>query len=811
MIKNYIKIALRSLSKNKLYAIINILGLATGLTVYVFASILADYERNHDTMWANSDRIYTVGATFNPNLQVGINETDGAQHALGPILKTTLPDAEMIARTIRREFVVSVSEDSYYQPVVFADPDLLHIFDFKYIAGDSNALDNPSGAVISQNLATKLFRDENPMGKTIFLDRENALTVVAVLEDLSPNTHFNSSIIQSDPLDILIPMKALERITGFNPNENWGNLSIGNMTYVLLPQNLDGAWLKDQLTTVEETLVPERLFETIEHFTVYPLKEANLFIWRGLGVPMMTVLKFLGLLVLVVACINYTNLATAQSLGRAREVGLRKTLGAKRNQLLMQFFVESITTAALAMAVALMIIEMVLPIFNTATNKIMTLNYLSTLPWIMGTTLLVGLLAGGYPALLITKTQPIDALRDTARKGTKGSWFRSIMIGTQFMVSVMLLTMVSVMYVQNKKVEDSSNIFPKDEIYTLKRVGVDSIEAKHEALRNELLALPGVTKTSYSSQVPFEQNNNSFTASVKPGDRANGFSINILRADHTFFDVYDIPLIAGRYPNKSIAGDTYVEEVNAVNVLINELAVSKFGFSSAEDALGKTFYDDNDTQEGETSTLYTIVGVVPDQNILGMHNSIKPWVFYVWPERYDSLSIRLTGDDVAGTVANIEQVWKRIIPDYPFQGRYLNDEFRTVYSIFETGNAVLAGFAGLALILALIGLFGLAAFMAAQRTKEIGIRKVMGANTGQIAKLLILKFSKPVMIAAPIALILAYLGTQAYLDFFADRIGTPYGIILIAGIVSILFAWATVSIHAIKVARQNPITALRHE
>lgn len=808
MFSNYVLIALRNISKNKLYAVINIVGLAMGLAIYIFANVLADYERTHDTNWANVNNIYTIGITFNPKANVGIKEADGTQSALGPILEAELSDIELVARTIGREFLVSVGADNFYESTRFADPEFLTIFDFDYVYGDSSALDNTTNVLLTQTMATKLFGDENPIGKTLSLDHENDLTVSAVIKDVPLNTHFASGIIMSAPMGIIIPMDAMKRITEFDPDSDWGNISIGNMTYVLLPDHLDGAWLKDQVDGIQKRMVPEERAEIMIDFTVNRLQDANLFLWRAFNLPVMTILKFLGLMVLIVACINYTNLATAQSMSRTREVGLRKTMGASRKQLLFQFMIESLTIASLATAAALAIVEISIPAFNSATGKAMAIGYLDILPWVLFSTLMVGLLAGAYPAMLITKTHPIDALRDSNRKGAKGTRFRSLMIGTQFFVSVMLLAMVSVLFMQNQKVEEASNIYPKESVYTISRIGVKSIEDRHETLRNEMVNLPGVMNVSFSSQVPFEQNNSSFTATPEQANEAKSFSVNILRADHDFLETYNIPILAGRSLNREIARDTYIKEVNIVNVLVNEMAASNLGFTSNEDALGSEFYD---VEEGEETTVYSIVGVLPDQNILGFHNTIKPWVFFAWPDQYRVMSIRLTGDNISDTVKEIENVWDRIVPDYPMQGAHLNEKFREIFKVFRGANAALAGFAMLALLLALIGLFGLAAFMAEQRTKEIGIRKVMGASSLQIVKLLVLKFSKPVIIAAPLALILAFLGAQQYLNFFADRIDDPYWIVLASGVVAIFIAWVTVAAHAIKVARANPINALHYE
>ena len=808
MFSNYVLVAIRSIAKNKLYAGINILGLAMGLAVYIFGGLLANYEYTHDSFFKNVDRIYSIRSIIKAEANVGVNQIDGVQSAAGPVIKAELTDVEAVARTIRREFLLTVGEDSYYQSIRFADPDLLTMFDFDYIYGNETALNDASGILITESIAKKYFGDENPMGKTIILDHEHELAVTAIIQDLPANTHFNSLIVMDLPLGIIAPMSAMERITGFVPDENWGDLSLGNMTYVMLPPSLDGTWLSGQMDGIYERHYKDETKKFVSSIQARSLIDANLALWDMLGIPAITIVEMLGLLVLIVACVNYTNLATAQSMGRAREVGLRKTLGAGRRQLLAQFITESLTITVISMALALALLELAIPLFNSSTGKILTIDYLNILPWLILTVLLVGVLAGSYPAYLITRTNPIEALRDTARKGSRASWVRSSMIGMQFTISVFMLALVLVVTAQNSKVEESSNIFPKSQIYTLDRINVEQIEARHETLRNEMLAIPGVENFTYSSQVPYEQNNSSFSATPIRADKASSFMMNVIRADHAFMETYEIPILAGRSLSLDVARDTYVKDVNIVNVIVNELALKQLGFASNEAALGQDFYD---YDEGEETTVYTIIGVIPDQNFLGFHNVIKPLVFFAWKDAYRLGSIKLSKGSTQQTVTDIENAWKRVIPDYPMQGKFLDATFEQTFKIFEMGSKALAAFAMFALVLALVGLFGLAAFMAEQRTKEIGIRKVLGASTTQIIKLLIWQFSKPVLWATPIALLLAYGASYFYLEFFADRIGLPYATLIGAGITGLILSWVTVAIHAFKVARQNPVSALHYE
>ncbi len=808
MFNNYIKIAIRSIAKNKLYATINILGLSMGLAIYLFGGLLADYEYSHDAFFENSNRIYTIRGKVNSDANVGVGQIDGVQSAVGPLIKAELNEVEYVARTKIREFLISVGEDNYYQNLRFADPEIMEIFNFEFVYGDKSALQSSTGIVITETIAKKYFGDENPIGKTITLDHEHDLTVAAQIRDLPANSHFNSQIILSRPLDILVPMNAMERITDFVPDTNWGNTSMGDLTYVLLPISLDQEWLQTQMDGIFERHVPDDQRQLLDGFLVRLMIDANTAIWDMLGIPVITVVEILGFMVLIIACVNYTNLATAQSMGRAREVGLRKTLGAGPVQLLAQFIIESLTITFFAMALALVVLEMIIPLFNSATGKILAMNYIDTLPWLLMTTIIVGVLAGSYPAYLITKTNPIEALRDTARKGGSASWVRASMIGFQFTLSVSILASVLVVYAQNKQVEESSNIFPKDQIYTLDRLNVEQMEDRHEVLRNEILNIPYVEDFTFSSQVPYEQTSSTINASKILNDFDATIVFNQLNIDHHFADTYDIPIVAGRNISRDIAMDTHIRERGAVNTLVNEMTVKELGFASAEDAIGQVFYED----EGERGiTTYTIVGVMADRNILGLFNVVKPFFFFMRDASYRLASIKISQNAPASVVQDIEDAWENVYPDYPMQGKFLDETFQATYIIFEMATKSLATFAIFALFLASIGLFGLAAFMAEQKTKEIGIRKVLGASNNQILKLLIWQFSKPVLWATPIALGLAYFASSTYLEFFAERIGLPYGMLIGAGVGGLLLSWVTVATHAFNIAKTNPINALHYE
>ena len=809
MFWNNVKIALRNLKKHKGFAAINIAGLAIGLTIYVFGGLIVDYERTHDLFYKNAKRIYNIGATAAPELNVGIENFNIVQSAVGPAIEANISEVEAVARTIMSEYLINMGADRYYQVIRFTDPALLEIFDFEYLHGDSSALDDPSSLLITESTAIKYFGKTDAVGEVVTLDNEFDFYVSAVVRDLPLNTHFNSSPVLDAAFEIVAPIQALTRTRGFDVAGDWNNLSMGNMTYVMLPPELDGDWLKVQMDALYERIVDEERQRVIASFEVFPLTSANTAIWDLIGLPVISVVSLLSFLVLVVACVNYTNLATAQSLGRSREVGMRKTMGAGQRQLLTQFLVESLVITAIAMVIAIAALEIIIPLLNNAANKALTINYLQTLPWLVATTVLVGLLAGLYPAWLITRASPIDALRDTARKGRKGSRMRSVMIGAQFSISAFMLALVAISFMQNERVKESSYEFPRSEIYTLDRLNVDSIEERLETLRHELEALPNVDGVAFANQVPYEQNNASRTVSIEPGDEAGKFSLQYMSMSPEFLDTYDIRMLTGRPLSRDVTNDTEREDSEIVNVIVNEMALDRLGISSPAEAINKRFY--NFSEEDGAVPEYVIVGVAPTQNITGLFNAEKPWMYLYDPDFIRIGSVRITGGNMMEAVEQIEEVWDRVIPDYPMQGRFLDDTFNDVYNILKFMNMALAGFAFVAFALALIGLFGLAAFMATQRTKEIGVRKVLGANSFQIARLLVWQFSTPVLWALVIALPAAYFAASTYLNFFADRIQTTIPILIAAGIVATLLAWGTVAGHAIRIARANPVLALRYE
>lgn len=810
MLVSYIKLAIRNLAKHRLYAFINIAGLAIGLCLFLFSSIIVSYELNHDSMFAKRDRIFFVNSIFAPASSESIRETWGIRTAYGPLFDLEIAEIEQVARAIFKKRLLTIENNHFYQGIRFVDTGFTRIFDFKYLYGDLTAIDNPHGLIITAATAQKLFGRIDVLGEVISLEHKYELYISAVIEDLPANNHFKSALLPDFELTTIASMHALVNIGDFKMEGEWETLTSEDLTYILSPENRDRVWLENQVNAVAARHAPAKESEYISALEVHPLIEANTIVWDAIGMPILESAQLLGLLILIIACVNYTNLATAQSFGRTREVGLRKTFGAGHAQLLTQFLVESLTIAAFAMIIALASIELLVPVYNNWTGRAVPLDYLCILPWLLLTTIAVGLLAGVYPAYLISRLSPIDSLRNTLLKGRKGSTFRSFMIGTQFSISIFMLAMVMIIYFQNEKVLEYGNKVPKSRIVVLAGVAAKDIRQKHDTLRQELKALAGVQTVTFSSTVPFWNAGHSSAVTPIKGDETLGFKMSMVSIDVDFMETYHIELLAGRSFDLQFANDVINDSVEQVNVVVNQLAAEKLGFGRGLDVIGQSFYKITDEQNPQARK-YTIIGLKSDNYFFGMITKMRPITFLIRPDIHIFGSIRVSGINLNQTLDNIDAVWERVIENYPIQRSFLDYYFNLLFRILQGINGIFAAFAGVALSLALIGLFGLAAFMAQRRTKEIGIRKVMGASMMQIVRLLIWQFSLPVIWSLLVAIPLAYLASDTYLNFFPVRIDFVMPVILLASVMGLLTAWIIVAEHAINIARATPMRSLRYE
>ncbi|MBT7950705.1 MAG: FtsX-like permease family protein [Gammaproteobacteria bacterium] len=820
MFKNYLIVALRNLAKTRLYTTINIVGLAIGLAICVFSNVIVDHERSYDVFFPNADRIYSVYGIFTANAGIGVRSSGGIQTTVEPLIAAEVPGVEASSRLLAREYLVRFEDKKFYQGIRFADPDFTQIFQFEYLSGNPQlALNDPDSLILTESTARKLFGDDTAMGKVISVNNEHDLHVTAVIADIPKNSHFNNDIILDQPLHMISTTRALEQISSFKMEGNWDNMSSQDVVYVLLPEGQSANTVNQQLKDLYERHVPERNREFLDSFELRELKKLNLFIWETTGLPVLISIQILGLLILIIAIINYTNLATAQIMGRTREVGLRRAMGASRLQLFTQFMVESMAMTSVALVIAIVIIQLTLPILNDIAGKSISFNILNSpvlLAWLVLLTLSVGLISGWYPAYLISRSHPVGLLNGEMVQGKKAVLIRNIMLIAQFSIALFMIIAVIIIYTQNNQIEKTSLVFDKARILTLERFSRPEIKERAETLRTEFENLAGVESFALSSQVPYEQDHSTGKFSLVAGDSTNMIDLYRISIDRNFLQTYDIDLLSGRNLSRAYAQDTLLvdDEYNPIhdstNVIVNQLVLSKLKISDSESAIGQRFYrhiEDSPIPVVE----YNIVGVIPNRNFLGFHNEIKPIVFANRPQNQRTASLKLKGQNITHTLAEIDSTWDRLVPEFPIEKRFLDEYFNDVFKIFKGINAVLAGFAIVALIVALIGLFGMAAFMSERRTREVGVRKVMGASVSDIVILLIWQFSQPVFIAIIIATPLAYFAASLYLNFFADQaefalvwfLGADASVLILTSII--------VAIHAIKVASTRPIKVLRYE
>jgi len=819
MFKNYLLSAIRNLRKNKLFAVINIIGLAIGLAVFVFANLFADYEESYDRFFENADRIYVVKTEVNPAARLGIVSLDNSYSAIGQLIPQEIPEAEAVATSIYTEIIVSRGDMKFYQGMTFVEPDYLDIFKFDFIEGNSEgALRDTSAAVLTEDTAIKYFGRTNVLGETLTLNNSRDVRITGVVRNLPPNSHLMNNLMSDEKFEMLVNSALSTEIFDQDFFNSWNNLTTSLRTYVLFPEGIDAYSLESRLDAIIDKFGPETTREIIARVGFRPLTDLNLGIWHAIGIPGILIMRFLGFVVLGIACINFINLATAQALGRAREIGIRKTMGASRGRLAVQFLVESVVVTFLALIIAVAVIEYALPAFNTATGKAMTFSYfrdMSMMASLVATVLAVGLASGSFPALLLARLEASDALKGTMALGKWSLRFRKLLVVLQNTFSVFLIITVMISYFQTKAIQDRDLGFNGENTEVLLRINRDGINENYETLKAELERVPGVRFATAASQVPYDQSNsNGKFNTVK--DPASAVSMLTVSVDYNFFDAFEINLIAGRKFSEDYAGDLYRADGDEgaggpVNVIVGRSAVKALGWNSPEEALGQTFYGLRGNGGDDT---FIVVGVTDDVLIQGFHNEQKPFVYYRRPTDFSAALVKFDPAMYDQAVAGIEAAWNHVLPDYPILRSSLDEFFENVFRIFRNISNGIFGFAVMALLIATVGLFGLSAFMAEKRIREVGIRKTFGASTGKIVKLMTFQFSRPVLWAILIGWALAWVANYFTQDFFTEIMPMDfkfYMIFLFGGIFSLVLAWITVGANAYRAANSNPINSLHYE
>lgn len=793
---SYLKVTLRKLRQHKAYSAINIVGLATGIVCCLFILMYVLFELSFDNFHKDVDRIFIVGQ--DRRSEAGRELTVGNFPLLAPTLKDRYPQVESAGR-INLGWITQVK----YKDKVFkeeglwdADPGIFEVLSISFIQGNpQTALDRPNTAVMTKSFAQKYFGDLDPLGEIVTIG-EREYEVTGVVQDPPPNTDFVYKIIKS------------WRTIELGEEDHWLSWDpgiAGTGCFIKLGEGVDATGFEEQIQKIPREFCGEELDKRgFEYkFFLLSIKKFHRVSISGDQIKPSSriiyvyIFSAVGLLILLIACMNYMNLATARSANRATEVGMRKVVGAYRRQIIRQFLGESLLIVLIALVIALASVQILLPQFNNLALTQFTSQSLFHPGIILGVVLLlifVALGAGSYPAFVLSAFKPISVLRGTLRSGAKGAVMRKVLVVGQFSISIALVISTLVIFRQIMYMKNRPLGFDKEQKLVITLRGWEMITDKYETVKNEFLQHPSVLKATASSGVPGSMINRTYVYPYGEQE-TKGQAFRSLRCDHDFTDVYGLKLAAGRPFNKEIQSDTYEA------FIINESGVKAFGWDSPEEALGKELWDRR----------YAVIGVVKDYHWWGLQREIEPMIMRVVPDLFRSITLTVQPSNMKSTLAFLEKKYAELFPGDHFEYFFVDTNFDIQYRSEERLSRIFQIFTILGIFIACLGLFGLASFIAEQRTKEIGIRRVMGATASQVVVLLSKEFTKWVLVANLIAWPLAYFAARKWLQNFAYRMTLGVELFIFAATLALIIALCTVGYQAVKAALANPADALRYE
>jgi putative ABC transport system permease protein len=831
MWRNYLTVGLRALAKNKAYAFINIAGLALGLAACLLILLYVRYETSYDKWLPDSDRIFQVQATWRePGQPVTRNQA------------SPLPVRDTIAGGFPQIEAVSIAQPGRMQIVrdgqpvfadqLYVDPAFFDIFQLEFVRGSaSTALPNVRSIVFTEEEALKQFGTLDAVGRVITERTQDGTidyTVTGIIKDLPKNSHLR-----------------LATIARFDPNvyndvppeyKSWG--SMGQYHYVKLRPGADVAAINAALPAWEKRVIPPQTIEgrTSSRADIMDLElvavpdvhlgDAQLFAMSpGNDARTVATFSIVALLILAMACINFINLSTARAGQRAHEVALRKVLGASRAQLVTQFLGESLLIVGIATLIGLALVELTAPFLAAYLDADLKIEYFGSEGYLLpmaGLATLVGLAGGLYPALFLSRFQPAKVLRaNKSAAGAQGSGrLRAMLVVTQFAISIGLIVCTAVVHSQTRYVQTVDPGFEREGLIQVEGAWRFNQAGNADAVKREIARLPGVAAVGRTN-LGVAATNKSIQLITIPGSTETT-DVGVYRADPDFFSTMGMRLLAGRLFGDRFANDLVPPApegmapsdaeaalaARGVNVVINRQAAKQIGFSDPAAAVGSQV---KVSIGGNEMIPSTIIGVVEDTRIRTARDQIEPLVFTYMPQGTTQLIVRYRDAVPSEVMASLQRVWTRLLPDVPFEAAFAEDLVAELYERERTRGAIFAAFSIMAVIISCLGLFGLAAFTTERRTKEIGIRKVLGAKVRDIVRLLAWQFSKPVIIANLVAWPVAWWAMRDWLNTFDARIDLGPGPFVLAGLIALAIAIGTVAGHALKVARANPIHALRYE
>jgi len=805
MVSNYLKIALRNLTRFKAYSAINITGLAVGMACCILILLYVFDELSYDRFHENAGRIYRIGVEGT----LGDNSFNAAVSP--PVLRNTLindyPEVINATRVKNFGFPVLRYGDKVFSEELFfwVDSSFFDVFTVEFVKGNpKTALTLPESVVLTERMAKKYFGNEDPMGKLINSDNRRDYKITGVVKEFPENSHFH--------FDFLASLNSY----GFIDQQGW--LNNDYYTYFLLQEDFPAEQFEAKLPGIVE----KHVFPVIERFLsvsiedlekrgmryeyiLQPVTDIHLFsnldaeVEPNGDIAYIYIFSLIAAGILLIACINFTNLATARSANRLKEIGVRKTLGSSRQQLIKQFLTESILMSFIAVVISLIIIEIALPFFGELVNKHLTFGLFTnaySIPLLLVFILVVGTFAGAYPALYLSSFNPVKVLKKETGQSGKNPWLRNSLVVVQFAVSITLFIGTIIVYNQLDFISNKKLGFNKEQVIIVKKT--DDIGRFMESFRNDLKSIPGVINASNSNNL-FGQNFGN-TPYRRYGTNDNHL-MNIMFADYYFAPVYEIEMLKGRYYSEYYGSDTTA-------IVLNETAAKELGIQ--DDPIGKLIEHPDDDDEPEP---YTVIGVMKDFHFQSLHRRIEPILIRLfYPGDFGrNVSVKVTPDNIDKKLEEIKNVWHKYAGNQAFEYVFFDEDFAKVYEAEKRTGVIVTIFSILAILIACLGLLGLAAFTTEQRTKEVGIRKILGATIPGIVFLLLKDFAKWVIISNIIAWPIAYFALNKWLEDFAYRIDISLWVFIAASIGAMLIAIFTVSYQSIKAAIANPVKSLRYE
>jgi putative ABC transport system permease protein len=807
MLRNYFKIAWRNLSRYKGYTFINIAGLSIGIACCLVIFLFVQDELSYDTFNAKADRTYRiVNHRVNESSQMDMARTPPAY---GPTLKNDFAEVEQVARIFEfgSKQLVAYADKKFFEPdILLADSTFFDVFSFSLIRGNPDqVLRGPNSIVLSETMAHKYFGDQDPIDKVLTMDGTYKFRVTGVMNDVPAQSHLKANFIGS--------FGVLRDMVGPKRMESWGWQQF--FTYIVLPENYNPAKLDAKLSAFFAQHAQEEIkgSQSRDNYHLQALTDVHLhssdleydLAQKG-DIRYVYAFSIVALFTLLIACFNFMNLSTARSARRAKEVGLRKAVGAERIQLIGQFLGESILQTGMALVLAIGLVLAVLPMLNDWASKSLSLLSVVNVPFILGLLgagLFIGLLAGSYPAFVLSAFRPVKVLKGGTQGPQGGAFLRKNLVVVQFTVSIILIIGAGIVFYQMRYIQQKNLGFTKEQLVSVP-LRTAAIAKNIETIKAELLKNPSITGATACYGVPGGR----FAGDgINLPGKSEQFSTNMFLVDYDYISTLGMQIIAGRDFSRAFGTDA--EE----GFIMNETAVKALGWGSPANALGKEVSWPKWTPSTPADTLKRgrVIGVVKDFNYKTIHQKIEPMVLHIVPSDYAQLVVRIRPEATTAALSALEAKWKALASDWPFEYTFLDEQFANQYRTEQIFSKVFGLFTCLSLFITCLGLFGLAAFTAEQRTKEIGVRKVLGASVASILVLLSKDFLKLVLIAILIASPVAWYAMNQWLQGFAYKIDLAWWMFALAGLLAVLIAILTVSFQSLKAALINPVKSLRSE